>query len=76
MARASNCAEGRISAAPLATETIDPITEPKQWYSGTGAQMRSRSVALSPMAIAMPLLSRLWCVSSTPLGEPVVPEVY
>ena len=62
--------------APDVTETIDPITEPKQWYRGTGAQMRSFSVAFSPLPMAMPLFSRLRWLSMAPLGEPVVPEVY
>jgi hypothetical protein len=30
VASASNCAEGRISAAPFTQLTIPPITEPKQ----------------------------------------------
>ena len=38
--------------------------------------MRSCSVARRASEIAMPLLTRLWWVSRTPLGEPVVPEVY
>ncbi len=75
VASASNWPEGRMSAAPDTTDTIDPITDPKQWYSGTGAQIRSFSVAFSPMPMAMPLLSRLRWVSMAPLGEPVVPEV-
>ena len=37
-------AEGSISAAPLASAAMVPITHPKQWYIGTGTQMRSRLV--------------------------------
>ena len=38
--------------------------------------MRSISVARRQRLMALPLLMRLRCVSSAPLGDPVVPEVY
>ena len=76
VASASNCDDGRIRVAPDTTDTIDPITEPKQWYSGTGATMRSVWSAFNISPIPLPLLSRPRCVSITPLGSPVVPEVY
>ncbi len=31
VASASNCAEGRMRAAPVTTDTMEPITDPKQW---------------------------------------------
>ena len=73
---ASKVAEGRIIAAPVTAAAIVPMTQPKQWYSGTGMQMRSCSVAFRRCAMKRPLLIRFECVSSTPLGEPVVPDVY
>ena len=45
VARASNCGDGMISAAPVTTHNSDDITHPKQWYIGTGMTRRSTSVA-------------------------------
>ncbi len=75
-ATASKEAAGRIIAAPDAAAAIVPITQPKQWYSGTGMQIRSSPVSCSRSAMKRPLLTILRWLSSTPLGEPVVPDVY
>ncbi len=52
------------------------MTRPKQWKSGTW--INSRSAGLMPMTsptMAALLMTFRW-VSMTPLGKPVVPEVY
>ncbi len=46
------------------------------WYSGSQLTKTSRGVACTTCAIARMLASRLACVSATPLGLPVLPEVY
>ncbi len=43
-ARASNVQLGSRMAAPEFTADMVPITQPKQWNSGTGTQIRSSSV--------------------------------
>ena len=49
---------------------------PKQWKRGTGSSSRSSGVNFMHSPIAKPLFTMLWCVSITPFGKPVVPEVY
>ena len=62
--------------APWVTAAITPSTHPKQWKSGTGRHTRSCSVKRCRSPMEKPLLRMLRCVSITPLGKPVVPEVY
>ena len=44
VASGSNVSAGYTMQAPLDVHARLPITIPKQWYSGTGTQTRSRSV--------------------------------
>ena len=60
----------------MTMQTSVPITHPKQWYSGTGTQILSRSVVFIPSEQTTALFTRFRCVSKTPLGDPVVPDVY
>src|SRR5579863_4381466 len=76
VAAGSKVGAGRIMAAPAVTIGTVPATQPKQWYIGTGTTIRSSGVMRSERAQRYPLLTTLRCVSSTPLGKPVVPEVY
>ena len=46
------------------------------WYSGSTPSTRSAGVSACSAPIASALAVRLACVSITPLGRPVVPEVY
>ena len=64
------------AVAPCVTMAIIPSTRPKQWKSGTGRHTRSAAVNFCRSPMWNPLLMMLWCVSITPLGKPVVPEVY
>ena len=64
------------SVPPCVMVEVMDKTMAKQWNIGTWIIMRSaveRSIR-SPMIL--PLLMILLCVSITPLGKPVVPEVY
>ena len=49
---------------------------PKQWNIGTWIIMRSSVERSMQSPMALPLLTTLRCVSMTPFGNPVVPEVY
>ena len=62
--------------APWFTQLITPSTQPKQWKSGTGMHTRSREERFWHAPIQKPSLPMLRCVSCTPFGKPVVPEVY
>ena len=53
-----------------------PRTHPKQWNSGTQISNLSLAVKCIRSPMVNPLLRMLWLVSITPLGNPVVPEVY
>jgi hypothetical protein len=46
------------------------------WYSGSQLTNTSLGVACTVGAMARMLASRLACVSATPFGLPVLPEVY
>ena len=82
----SFCTEARTSRgsklstitamAPCVTIAITPSTRPKQWNRGTGRQTRSSAENFCRSPMAKPLLRMLQWVSITPLGKPVVPEVY
>ena len=64
------------SVPPCVIIDVIESTIPKQWNIGTCIIIRSaveRSI-LSP--IVLPLFTILRCVSITPLGNPVVPDVY
>ena len=52
------------------------MTHPKQWNSGTHRHRRSAGVNPSTDPNASPLLTMLRLESMTPLGKPVVPDVY
>ena len=56
---------------------MTPSTQPKQWNSGTGRQIRSfcAEVHVRPDPVAVVRRCCKW-VSMTPLGNPVVPDVY
>src|SRR5471030_1629281 len=75
-AGALKAAEGSTTAAPVQAAATVPMTQPKQWKSGTGRQMLSASVRRMYSAMNAPLLTMLRCVRTTPLCCPVVPEVY
>ena len=63
------------AVAPVMRQSIHPALYPKQWKNG--GTMRSRSPSRKPKCV--PQLSKARrlcaCVSSTPLGRPVVPDV-
>ena len=65
-----------LIVAPCVIDAVMESTMPKQWNIGTWIIMRSavESPMRSPMHL--PSLTTLRCVSMTPLGNPVVPEVY
>ena len=46
------------------------------WYSGKTASTRSCAVKACSALMDAALAARLACESKTPLGTPVVPEVY
>jgi len=62
--------------APWFRQAMTPRTQPKQWKRGTGRHTRSADVRFSLTPTQYPLLVMLKWVSITPLGKPVVPEVY
>ena len=49
---------------------------PMSWYSGSQLTNTSFGPALTAAPMARTLASRFACVSTTPLGLPVLPEVY
>ncbi len=62
--------------APTETEPLRPQVCPKEWNSGSAPSRTSSSVAwASVRAASSQFLRRFACVSSAPLGVPVVPEV-
>ena len=62
--------------APTETAPLSPHVCPKEWNSGSAPSRTSSSVAsASVRAEISQFLRRLACVSSAPLGAPVVPEV-
>ncbi|EJX04042.1 hypothetical protein EVA_07849 [gut metagenome] len=61
---------------PWVSTFIDASTTPKQWNSGTQQHSLSSEVNLMCSPVIYPLLVILRWVSITPLGKPVVPDVY
>ena len=63
--------------APTATAAFRPQVWPKVWNSGSAPSSTSSSVTCAERAAAdtSQFLRRFACVSSAPLGEPVVPDV-
>ncbi len=56
--------------------TFSPQVWPKEWNSGSPPKMTSPGETLKRVSIEVAtLVPRFACVSSAPLGEPVVPEV-
>ncbi|MCY1231705.1 hypothetical protein D9M68_620090 [compost metagenome] len=81
--RAMSCqnalAEKRIGITtepPCTSGAIAVTTRPLMWYSGSVASTRSPAPSACSRLTLAPLAARLRWVSSTPLGVPVVPEVY
>ena len=66
---------GRM-VAPWVMEAVMASTMPKQWNMGTWIIMRSAVERSMRSPMFLPLFTMLWWVSMTPLGKPVVPEVY
>ena len=67
----------RVSVPPPAIVAFSPQVRPKTWNSGRQPMVTSPGPAFSMVAAASSALRvRFACVSSAPLGVPVVPEVY
>ena len=65
-----------VSIAPKATATFIAQVCPKAWNSGSAPRITSSSVTCtSVIPVTSALRRRFSCVSSAPLGVPVVPEV-
>mmetsp|Transcript_101761 Transcript_101761/g.311192 ORF Transcript_101761/g.311192 Transcript_101761/m.311192 type:complete len:209 (-) Transcript_101761:435-1061(-) len=75
VASASKRAAGYTSLQPCATIAKLPITQPKQWYKGTGTQMTSFSVYRMVWPRKYALLSMPLWVKVDAFGFPVVPLV-
>ena len=71
-------ASGDISTTgkPQYIVAKQPPMRPMSWYSGSQLTNTSSVVARAPLAIARTLARRFACVSTTPFGLPVLPEVY
>ncbi len=66
-----------VRQAPDSTAAFSPQVWPKQWNSGRHPITTSSGPSPSSVvAVTEALRRRLACVSSAPLGVPVVPEVY
>ena len=66
----------RVSVEPRSTEVLRPQVRPKTWKSGRQPMITSSSViCMISLADTSALRCRLTCVSSAPLGLPVVPLV-
>jgi hypothetical protein len=65
-----------IVVAPTATRDVVVRSSAPTWYSGPHARPRSSRVKPNSTMWARFFQARLACVSITPLGRPVVPEVY
>src|SRR6218665_2043086 len=61
---------------PCASGASMVTTRALMWYSGSTASTRSAGESSCSALMACALTARVRCVSSTPLGWPVVPEVY
>jgi len=70
------CGAMTTSGTPMYRLPSQAPISPMSWYSGSQLTNTSRGVASIACAIARMLASRLACVSTTPLGLPVLPEVY
>ena len=65
----------RVSMPPARTQALSPHVCPKEWNSGSAPRTTASSDSENrPRAIST-LRRRLSCVSSAPLGVPVVPDV-
>ncbi len=62
--------------APWLTQAITPSTQPKQWNSGTGMHTRSAAGEVLVGADPVAVVEDVVVGELTPLGNPVVPEVY
>ena len=67
---------GRITAAPVTIAVMLPSTQPKQWNSGTGMQMLSRSGELHVFTDEPRVVHQVEVSQHHAFGVPVVPEVY
>ena len=61
---------------PLASGASIVTAKALMWYSGSTPSTRSWGPRACSAAMACALAARLACVSITPLGLPVVPDVY
>ena len=65
-----------VRHAPTATAAFRPHVCPKEWNSGSAPSRTSSSrLARACARTSSQFLRRLACVSSAPLGVPVVPDV-
>ena len=64
-----------VIIAPTATQAFIVQVWPKEWNSGSAPSATSSSVTSPSRPASSAFFLRFECVSSAPLGLPVVPEV-
>jgi hypothetical protein len=68
--------DGSVTAAPADRELSKPAIKPWTWNKGRTITVESDSVSLYTETMFRTEEARLSCVSGTPLGRLVVPEVW
>ena len=64
-----------VTVAPTVTALFMEQVWPKEWNSGSAPRSTSSSLSSPSFSETPAVLNRFACVSSAPLGLPVVPDV-